>query len=226
MGLNSHSLSCVALHVKIIQKLLNAFNVKKSALKNGFSTQIIACHYPPNQFQLTLRTGSKNIFNFNHIIIIINNNNNNINNNNVINMDLFWILVALLSLSNGQTSAQSDEWNIQNLDQDSNMDNLFRYFYSNNNGTLDLGKMNLTELQDNIHEKMATLNLSGKDLDVLFNFNDVAITPLGQLTAWVGDRFYPVIIYGVIFGAAAVLIYAIFLVIVTFFCVWGWGVLS
>ena len=134
-------------------------------------------------------------------------------------MDLFWILVALLSLSNGQTSAQSDEWNIQNLDQDSNMDNLFRYFYSNNNGTLDLGKMNLTELQDNIHEKMATLNLSGKDLDVLFNFNDVAITPLGQLTAWVGDRFYPVIIYGVIFGAAAVLIYAIFLVIVTFFCV-------
>ena len=157
------------------------------------------------------QTGSNNNNNTNTINNTINNTTNN--NNYVNNMDLFWILVALLSLSNRQTSAQSDEWNIQNLDQDSNMDNLFRYFYSNNNGTLDLGKMNLTELQDNIHEKMATLNLSGKDLDVLFNFNDVAITPLGQLTAWVGDRFYPVIIYGVIFGAAAVLIYAIFLVI-------------
>jgi TATA-box binding protein (TBP) (component of TFIID and TFIIIB) len=51
------------------------------------------------------------------------------------------------------------------------------------------------------------MDLTSTDLDALLNFDHVAVTPLGQLTAWVGDLFYPFLIYGLVLGAVVVLFF-------------------
>jgi len=124
-------------------------------------------------------------------------------------MELFWILIALVSLTFGRTLGQNVEWDFKELENDPSMDSLVEYFYRNNNNS---ANFNLTQLQDTIHEKLASLNLSDSKFDKTFNFdsafdfNNVAITPLGQLTAWVGDVVYPFIIYGIIFGGAFIIL--------------------
>ncbi len=132
-------------------------------------------------------------------------------------MELFWILFALVSLASGRTLGQNTEWDFKELENDPSMDSLVEYFYRNNNNSADF---NLTQLQDIIHEKMASLNLSDSKFDKAFNFdsafdfNNVAITPLGQLTAWVGDLVYPFIIYGIVFGGALIILQLIIQVII------------
>ena len=124
-------------------------------------------------------------------------------------MDLFWILIALVSLASGRTLGQNVQWDFKELQNDPSMDSLVEYFYRNNNNSADF---NLTQLQDTIHEKLASLNLSDSKFDKAFNFDSafdfskVAITPLGQLTAWVGNLVYPFIIYGIIFGGAFIIL--------------------
>ncbi len=124
-------------------------------------------------------------------------------------MELFWILITLVPMTFGRTLGQTVEWDFKELENDPSMDSLVEYFYRNNNNS---ANFNLTQLQDTIHEKLASLNLSDSKFDKAFNFdsafdfNNVAFTPLGQLTAWVGDIVYPFIIYGIIFGGAFIIL--------------------
>ena len=125
-------------------------------------------------------------------------------------MHFSWILFSIVSLISGPTSGQ--DWNIRELEGRSDLDNLVKYIYNSNNGTWDPASLNLTELQDSIHDKLALLNLTSSELSLneFLDFNSVAITPIGQLTAWVGDLVYPFVIYGALFGGAFILMQIIF----------------
>jgi len=125
-------------------------------------------------------------------------------------MEIFWILFLIVSLISGSTSGQ--EWNIQDLEGRADLDNLVKYIYNSNNGTWDPANLNLTELQDSIHDKLALLNLTSSEISLnsFLDFNGVAITPLGQLTAWVGHLISPLVMYAVVFGGAFILMQIIF----------------
>ena len=119
---------------------------------------------------------------------------------------LFLTITATLTLTASGVSGQdSSEWGLDAKPE--NLDSLVKFIYDGRSGQWDLADLNLTEIQDSIHEKLTTLNLTSTDLDSFLNFDDVALTPLGQLTAWVGDKVYPVIVYGVVFGGIVIILY-------------------
>ena len=117
----------------------------------------------------------------------------------------FLILIALLmtpSMTSGQDAdaTAAEQWNDHIPDgRSADLDSLVKYIYTSSNGEWDnAATLNLTEIQNSIHEKLSKLNLTSTDLDSLLDFDNVALTPLGQLTAWLGDRIYPFVIYGII----------------------------
>jgi hypothetical protein len=124
-------------------------------------------------------------------------------------MDLFsvFIFASLATACAVLGQEVTDQWIVPDLDGKSGLDNLVRLIYNSNNGSWDPEHLNLTELQIGIHDKLSTMDLTSTDLDALLNFDHVAVTPLGQLTAWVGDLFYPFLIYGLVFGAAVIIFF-------------------
>jgi hypothetical protein len=124
-------------------------------------------------------------------------------------MDLFSVFIFASLATSGAVLGQevTDQWIVPDLDGKSGLDNLVRLIYNSNNGSWDPEHLNLTELQIGIHDKLSTMDLTSTDLDALLNFDHVAVTPLGQLTAWVGDLFYPFLIYGLVLGAVVVLFF-------------------
>ena len=112
---------------------------------------------------------------------------------------------TLTLMTPGVSGQDSSEWGLEGKPE--NLDSLVKFIYDGRSGQWDLADLNLTEIQDSIHEKLSTLNLTSADLDTFLNFDDVGLTPLGQLTGWFGDKVYPVIVYVLIFGGIAIVLY-------------------
>ena len=70
------------------------------------------------------------------------------------------------------------------------------------------------DIQSNLADKYAGITTAANGAyDQLFNITGVAVTPLGQLTAWVGDLIYPLALGGILFFGVYILLQIVFQVI-------------